>query len=70
MKLRVIQGEKGKNHKPEDKKKQNQRNQNETAMEDYYVKERPRSQEMEQAEGDEDIVDSALKSQRKTGDAA
>jgi hypothetical protein len=56
MKLRVIQGQKGQQQKPEDKAENK-------PMEDYYAKERPRSQEMEQAEGDEDIVDQALKDQ-------
>lgn len=73
MKFKVIQGEKG--------KKQNQENQapaseqsgmpeNSKIMDEYYAKERPRSQDIEQAEGDEDIVDTALKNQNKKGDAA
>lgn len=62
MKLRVIQGEKGKTPK-ESANKQNQKPE-ERNMEDYYAKERPRSQDMEQAEGDEDIVDAALKNQK------
>jgi hypothetical protein len=69
MKFKVIQGEKGKSRKPEKEQKQGKQDQR-NAMEDYYAKERPRAQEMEQAEGDEDIVDTALKNQYKPGDAA
>jgi hypothetical protein len=75
MKFKVIQGEKGKkqdtrNQSQNQNQNQPKRNSEKPVMEDYYAKERPRSQEMEQAEGDEDIVDDALKNQEKTGDAA
>lgn len=80
MKLRVIHGEKGKKQeeknqmpvaeKPSMPKKSKSQNAPQSSMEDYYAKDRPRAQEMEQAEGDEDIVDEALKRQTKAGDAA
>jgi hypothetical protein len=65
MKLKVIQGEKGKNQNKNQKPESEKR-----PLEDYYEKERPRAQEMEQAEGDEDIVDAALKNQERKGNAA
>lgn len=81
MKLRVIHGEKGKKQeeknqmpvaeKPSTAKTSKSQNAPQSSMmEDYYAKDRPRAQEMEQAEGDEDIVDEALKHQSKAGDAA
>ncbi|MFL5812804.1 MAG: hypothetical protein ACJ763_04450 [Bdellovibrionia bacterium] len=76
MKFKVIHGEKGKQqnsqnqNQPEDIKANTEKPGTSKIMEDYYAKERPRSQDMEQAEGDEDIVDDALKNQGNTGDAA
>jgi len=69
MKFKVIQGEKGKNQKTENKQ-QAEKTAHNRIMEDYYAKERPRAQDMEKAEGDEDIIDSALEKQGKTGNAA
>jgi hypothetical protein len=78
MKFKVIQGEKGKKQDTQNQVQDQKQNNSQkpgspsmpNMMEDYYAKERPRSQDMEQAEGDEDIVDDALKNQEKTGDAA
>lgn len=80
MKFKVIQGQKGQGEKGNKQDTQNQTSSEKpvtsekpdmpNALEDYYAKESPHSQDMEQAEGDEDIVDDALKNQGKTGDAA
>jgi hypothetical protein len=73
MKFKVIQGEKGKKE-AEQKKKQNEQNkspnENSGILEDYYPRGPFHAEQMEKAEGDEDIVDDALKNQEKTGDAA
>lgn len=78
MKLKVIQGEKGK--KQETQQNQNQSKQTKDTSEkkpaqkpvigDYYARGPIHAQSMEKAEGDEDIVDEALRRQSKTGDAA
>ena len=79
MKFKVIQGEKGKKQNREDQMpaaenpgmpENSKLPENSKIMDEYYAKDRPRSQDIEQAEGDEDIVDSALKNQAKKGDAA
>jgi hypothetical protein len=73
MKFKVIQGEKGQKQN-EQKKNQNEQNQaapeSNSILEDYYPRGPIHAEQMEKAEGDEDIVDDALKNQKKTGDAA